>query len=53
MTMTSADGSQLAMNHEPALEEWERHDRSRVCDPLRIELLCAACHAAAPSSLGG
>ncbi len=37
-------GSGLHLHHEPPLEEWERADRARVCDPHRIQLLCASCH---------
>jgi len=37
-------GTDLHLHHEPPLAEWERRDRSRVCDPCRIQLLCASCH---------
>ena len=43
-TFTSADGSSLHLDHEPKLEDWERHDPARVCDPTRIVLKCAECH---------
>jgi hypothetical protein len=43
-TFTSADGSSLHLDHEPALEQWERKDTARVCDPNRIVLKCRACH---------
>ncbi len=44
LTGASADGTSLHLNHAPELTEAEQHDRSIVCDPLRIELLCASCH---------
>lgn len=43
-TYTSADGSSLHLDHEPPLEDWERHDMTRVCDEKRIVLLCHRCH---------
>lgn len=45
LTFASADGSSLAHDHEPPLEDWERGLYSSVCDFKRIQLLCAACHA--------
>lgn len=45
-TFTSADGSSLHLDHEPALDDWERRDPARVCQMDRIVLLCQACHAA-------
>jgi hypothetical protein len=45
-TFTSADGSSLHLDHEPALEDWERSDPARVCDPHRIVLKCQSCHQA-------
>ncbi len=52
MVGASADGSSLHFNHAPELTEAEQGDRSIVCDPLRIELLCASCHnALSPSYL--
>ena len=45
LTFTSADGSSLHLDHDPALEDWERHDVRRVCDEARVVLLCQACHA--------
>lgn len=41
---TSADGSSLHLDHEPALQDWERQDAARVCDATRIVLKCASCH---------
>lgn len=46
LTFTSADGSSLHRDHEPPLLESERGDPAAVCNPLRIQLLCASCHAA-------
>lgn len=43
-TFASADGSSLHLDHEPALQSWERSDPARVCDPTRIVLKCASCH---------
>ena len=43
-TYTSADGSSLHLDHEPALEDWERQHPAIVCDPTRIVLKCASCH---------
>ena len=34
----------LHLHHEPPLTDAERQDRLKVCDPLRIVLLCSACH---------
>ncbi len=45
LTFTSLDGSALHFHHEPPLRDDERHDPAKVCDPWRIVLLCAACHA--------
>ncbi len=45
LTFASADGSSLHLDHEPPLRDEERGDRRAVCDPLRIQLLCASCHA--------
>jgi len=45
LTFASADGSSLHLDHEPALEDWERQNLRAVCDPLRVQLLCASCHA--------
>lgn len=42
---SSADGSDLHLDHDPPLEDWERDRPDRVCDPLRVQLLCAECHA--------
>lgn len=43
-----ADGRQvttmLQLDHEPPLEDWEQRIRSRVCDPDRVQYLCASCH---------
>jgi hypothetical protein len=36
----------LHLDHEPPLTPEERSDVRTVCNPLRIQLLCAACHAA-------
>ena len=43
-TYTSADGSSLHLDHEPALEDWERSHPAIVCDLNRIVLKCASCH---------
>lgn len=45
LTFQSADGSSLHLDHEPPLQDHERTDRRAVCDPKRIQLLCASCHA--------
>jgi hypothetical protein len=37
-------GIDLHLHHQPPLEDWERSDRARVCDPRRIQLLCPSCH---------
>lgn len=34
----------LHLDHEPPLRDDERHDVSKVCDPLRVQLLCARDH---------
>jgi len=34
----------LHLDHDPPLEDWERQRPERVCDPSRVQLLCAACH---------
>ena len=34
----------LHLDHDPPLEDWERRDPRRVCDPHRVGFLCAACH---------
>jgi hypothetical protein len=34
----------LHLDHDPPLQDWERNDPSRVCDPQRVGFLCAACH---------
>lgn len=44
LTFQSADGSSLHLDHDPELEDWERSNADRVCDPRRIQLLCASCH---------
>lgn len=46
LTFTSHDGSSLHLDHEPALQDWERSDPARVCDPNRIVLKCQRCHQA-------
>jgi hypothetical protein len=35
----------LQLDHDPPLEAWERSHPERVCDPQRVQFLCAACHA--------
>lgn len=45
MTLRSADGTSLHFDHEPPLAEHERTNPAAVCNPDRIQLLCAACHA--------
>lgn len=45
-TWASADGSSLHFDHEPPLEDHERADTVKVCNPQRIQLLCKACHSA-------
>jgi hypothetical protein len=45
LTFYNEDGTALHGDHVPPLRDEERHDRRAVCDPLRIQLLCAACHA--------
>ncbi len=44
LTWASRDGSALHLDHVPPLTDAERRDESKVCDPLRIQLLCASCH---------
>jgi hypothetical protein len=39
-------GTELHLHHEPPLTAEERQQRARVCDPFRIQLLCASCHRA-------
>jgi len=34
----------LEAHHEPPLQDWERSDPTRVCDPDRIVLLCSRDH---------
>ena len=46
LTFTSADGSSLHLDHEPPLQDWERSEPARVCDPNRIVLKCQSCHQA-------
>jgi hypothetical protein len=43
-TWRSGDGSDLHIHHDPPLLPWERTDTARVCDPLRVGLLCRECH---------
>ena len=38
------NGEGLHLNHHPPLRDDERQDIRAVCDPTRIELLCATCH---------
>ena len=45
-TTVSHDGSDLHRDHEPPLQDHERQNQAVVCDPLRIQLLCKACHSA-------
>ena len=41
------NGDDLDFDHEPPLTDEERQDVRKVCDPLRIQLLCGSrCHAA-------
>lgn len=49
LTFTSQDGTGLHLDHEPALLPEERQDRTAICNPQRIQLLCASCHAAKQS----
>ncbi len=44
-TYTSLDGSALHLHHEPALTALERLQDAIVCDPNRIIMACASCHA--------
>lgn len=41
---TNPDGSDLHFDHEPPLQPHERADARAVCDPRRVQLLCAECH---------
>lgn len=50
LTFASADGSSLHFDHDPPLREDERQRRDVVCDPDRIVLLCASCHATKTAS---
>jgi hypothetical protein len=34
----------LHLDHQPALQQWERADQDRVCDPHRVAYLCSADH---------
>jgi hypothetical protein len=34
----------LQLDHDPPLEAWERSRSERVCDPQRVQFLCAVCH---------
>lgn len=36
--------SQLELDHEPPLQDWERHHLEIVCDPRRVQFLCRSCH---------
>ena len=45
LIFTSQDGSSLHLDHEPELEDHERSNVAAVCDPDRIVLKCASCHA--------
>lgn len=45
LTYASLDGSSLHLDHTPPLAEWERPHIDLVCDALRVQLLCAECHA--------
>jgi hypothetical protein len=38
--------TKLHLDHDPPLQDWERSDPSRVCDPDRVGYLCASCHSA-------
>jgi hypothetical protein len=44
LTFSNPDGSSLHLDHDPPLRDDERRDVAAVCDPQRIQLLCAACH---------
>jgi hypothetical protein len=37
----------LHLDHDPPLQDWERTDSRRVCDPQRVGFLCATCHTVA------
>lgn len=45
LTYFSSNGSSLHLDHDPPLDDWERAKPERVCDPLRVGLLCDVCHA--------
>lgn len=45
-TFSSGGGKSLHFDHEPALQDHERRDVTKVCDLNRIVLLCASCHSA-------
>lgn len=40
----SLDGSGLHLDHEPPLRLDERSQQRAVCDPRRVQFLCADCH---------
>jgi len=40
-----SNGADLHIDHQPKLSQAERQDLAKVCDPLRVELLCRSCHA--------
>lgn len=46
-TLRSADRTDLHFHHEPELTPEEAMDRQKVCDPMRIVLLCRSCHSQA------
>lgn len=39
------DGTELSLDHEPPLRAEERLNPRAVCDLLRVQWLCRACHA--------
>lgn len=41
----ASKGQRLHGDHEPPLTDAERQQPSVVMDPLRVQLLCAQCHA--------
>lgn len=41
---SNPDGSDLHFDHEPPLQPHERSEQRAICNPLRIQLLCEACH---------
>lgn len=43
-TYENTDGSELHLDHDPRLQEWEKAYTDRVCDPKRIRLRCRECH---------